>query len=73
MLTTKKIETGRFDVLWNGGLTKYSIVNGSLGMSGYGPNHYGIVWLVGDCPKIKWIGSLASCKKALALSLSRPG
>ena len=42
MMTTTKLGSGYFSVLWNGEATEYTIVNGSLGQSGNEPNMYGI-------------------------------
>ena len=69
MMTTSKLSTGQFSVSWNGNDTGYRIVNGSLGYSGQNTqNMYGIVNPQGGH---KWIGSLVSCKKVLALTLKR--
>jgi hypothetical protein len=66
MLTTEKIGPGTFLVMWNGVATGWEIVNGSLGQSGRDTaNVYGIL-KSGSSPR--WIGSLAACKKALALT-----
>ena len=67
-MTARKVVTGEFDVLWNGEPTPYSIVNGSLGLSGRDTrNHYGIA----GNGKVSWIGSLAKCKKTVAFWLSK--
>lgn len=69
MITTRKIDTGEFEVLWNGEVTEYRIINGSRGLSGRDTrNVYGIVH-PGRAPL--WIGSLPACKKLLTLTLSR--
>lgn len=68
MITTRKVATGTFDVLRNGQDTGYQIVNGNLGKTGHDPNVYGIVTPTGG---IRWIGTLAACKKLLAVKLSQ--
>jgi hypothetical protein len=71
MLTTAKITTGRFAVLWNGQPTKYFIVNGDLGVSGNSRNMYGASWTDnGEC-RVRWIGSLAAAKKAVKYWLTK--
>lgn len=65
MMTTKKIGTGEFEVLWNGQPTRFSIVNGSRGLSGRDTfNMYGIVTAGKETPK--WIGTLHNAKKIVA-------
>lgn len=67
MLTTQKVATGEFKVIWNGADTGRRIVNGSAGLSGRDTqNVYGIV-VPGNPPK--WIGTLAACKKILAFTM----
>jgi len=69
MLTTVKTATGTFDVYWNGERTGYTIVNGSLGLSGRdSANMYGYARRE-NAPR--WIGSLTDCKKMLATKLAR--
>lgn len=67
-VTFKKIATGEFDVLLDGIHSKYTIVNGSRGLSGHGANVYGIV-----APGVptKWLGTLASCKKMVTFWLTK--
>jgi hypothetical protein len=69
MLTTTCVATGQFEVRWNDQPTGYSIINGSLGLSGRDTrNTYGIVKPDGSR---KWIGSLASCKKLLTNTFTK--
>lgn len=62
MFKTVRVSNGQFDTYWNDVKMPYTIVNGSLGLSGrdtanmYGISHGG---------KVNWIGSLVSCKKLL--------
>jgi hypothetical protein len=65
MITTQKIVTGEFAVLWNGKPTEYRIFNACMGMSGRGGNSYAIKKPDGSH---RMVGSLASCKKSLALT-----
>ena len=58
-----KIQTGEFNVLKDVLPSGYTILNGSLGQSGQGPNLYGIV--NHTTGKITWIGSLAKCKRMI--------
>ena len=68
MLTTQKITTGVFEVLWNGEKTPYQIINGSAGFTGRNTrNTYGII----GNGKTIWIGSLASSKKTVGVWLSK--
>ena len=63
MMTTKKIGTGEFEVLWNGNDTGRRIINGSRGVSGRDSrNMYGITT---PGKPVTWIGSLQSCKGIL--------
>jgi len=69
MMTTNKIGNGHFEVLWNGVITEYGIVNGSLGQSGNEPNLYGTTnKLTG---KINWHGSIQRCKSLLKHTLEK--
>jgi hypothetical protein len=70
MMTTERTGNGTFNVLWDGERTRYTIVNGSLGVSGRGRNTYGIVWGSTKSER-RWLGSLASCKKAVSHWLSK--
>ena len=62
MFKTVRVSNGQFDTYWNDVKMPYTIVNGSLGLSGrdtanmYGISHGG---------KVNWIGSLVSCRKLL--------
>ena len=56
-------------MLWDGQPTEYEIINGSLGMSGHGPNMYGIHNKKTE--KAVWVGSLQSAKAGLAHTLRR--
>jgi len=67
MLTTQKIVTGFFEVYWNGEKTEWVIFNGSVGMSGLGGNVYGIRNTKTGLSRR--VGTLAQCKKSLALTL----
>ena len=70
MMTTKKLSTGEFDVLWNGVSSGYKIVNGCLGLSGRNTaNMYGVK--NPDTGKVYWHGSLQLCKKLLAKGLAK--
>lgn len=67
--STKKIASGEFECFWNGASTGDTIINGSRGLSGRDtPNMYGIRWNTG---KLVWVGSLASCKKAVRANCER--
>lgn len=67
-ITFQKTSTGHFAVLVDGQTSEYAIVNGSLGLSGRNTeNVYGVV----RGSQIRWIGSLAKAKKAVALTLTR--
>lgn len=66
-ITTNRVRPGYFNVFKDDQVTDYSIINGSIGASGYGSNHYGIKNNVTG--KITWVGSLAKCKKTVALWL----
>ena len=68
-MTTTKIASGYFDVLWNGQPTEYKIVNGSLGQSGKEPNMYGISNAVTG--KTTWQGSIQRCKSMINLTLKK--
>lgn len=68
-VTFKRICNGNLEALLNGEKTGYGIVNGSLGMSGRGFNHYGITRPDGTT---RWIGTLQACKKAITFTLTRP-
>lgn len=68
MMTTKRIANGQFEVLWNGEPTKYSIINGSLGLSGRNTqNHYGITSGTG----LTWVGTLQAAKKLVRFWLEK--
>ena len=68
-MTTSKIRTGEFSVLWNNEATNYTVFNGDTGMSGKGSNTYGISNnLTG---KITWIGSLQKAKRTVEYWLSK--
>ncbi len=70
MLTTNKIATGEFEVLWNGEKTDWRIINGSRGVSGRDTqNVYGIV--NDKTGKHRWIGTLQACKKCLNLTFKK--
>ena len=62
MFKTVRVSNGHFDTYWNDVKMPYTIVNGSLGLSGRNTvNTYG----VSHAGKVNWIGSLVSCKKLL--------
>lgn len=63
MIEVIKVSTGEFEVFENGVKTKYSIYNGSAGMSGRGKNEYLIRTEVGDNYKSTYAGSLQKAKK----------
>lgn len=67
-VTFKRVRAGEFTVLLDGVETGHSIINGSAGVSGFGPNVYGVVKPAGG---VYWIGTLQAAKKALAFSLTR--
>lgn len=69
IITTERIHNGQFVVLADEVETQYRILNGSLGLSGNGRNEYGIQNI--ETGKITWIGSLAKCKKTVALWLNK--
>ena len=67
-ITFRRDFTGHFSAYVDGVESDHSIINGSLGVSGHGPNMYGI------CRPNKsplWVGSLASAKKTLTHWLSK--
>lgn len=67
--STKMIAPGEFECFWNGVSTGDTIINGSRGLSGRDTrNMYGIRWNTG---KLVWVGSLASCKKAVRANCER--
>jgi len=66
-MTTKRAASGQFDVYLNGFQTEFSIVNGSLGLSGHGVNTYGIT--NSKTGQVRWIGTLQACKKILNFTL----
>jgi len=55
----------------DGQRAKYEIWNGSRGVSGRGVNTYGIKNT--ETGAIKWIGSLAACKKLVKYWLEKEG
>lgn len=69
-ITTKKLATGRFQVFRDGRPTQYEILNGDVGCSGRGRNTYGVQNL--ETSEIRWIGTLAKCKKTVELWIGRP-
>jgi len=70
MLTTNKIATGQFEVLWNGEKTDWTIFNGSMGLSGRNTqNVYGITNI--KTGQRRFIGTLQACKKCLALAMKK--
>jgi hypothetical protein len=71
-LTTKKIQTGVFDVYWDGQKTDFEITNGSLGLTGADTTN---VYLIHHLPSGKFttIGPLNSCKAILALKMAKKG
>jgi hypothetical protein len=69
-VTFERVMAGQFAVLLNGARTEYQIVNGSLGVSGYGQNVYGIVK---DGASPRWIGTLQACKKIMTFTLTKQG
>lgn len=71
MVEFKRVGNGVFEVYRDGGKTTWQIINGSVGLSGNGRNMYGIVRA--DGTGLRWIGSLASAKKCLVLTLSKEG
>ena len=68
-MTTVKIKTGEFAVLWNNESTAYTIFNGDLGMSGNGSNTYAIS--NSQTGKITRIGSLQKAKRMVEYWLSK--
>lgn len=60
-VTFRKISNGQFLVLKDDKETKYSIFNGSAGMSGRGNNEYGIS--NSETGKSTYAGSLQKAKK----------
>ena len=68
-MTTQKVMTGIFKVLWDGQPTDYEIVNGCMGSSGHGANIYCIHNVKTD--KVTVVGTLQSAKKGLAHTLRR--
>lgn len=66
-VTFERVATGHFDVLLDGAKTRFSIINGSAGVSGHGLNVYGIA--SGD--SVRWIGTLQACKKIVRFTLTR--
>lgn len=68
-VTFKKITTGVFDVLLNGSATKYSIINGSAGLSDRDTfNMYGIATAAGN---VRWIGTLHAAKSIVTTWLKK--
>jgi hypothetical protein len=69
-VTFERVALGEFKVLLNGQPTRYTIHNGSLGLSGRDTAN---VYLIHnhETGKIVPIGSLQSCKKAVTYSLTR--
>jgi hypothetical protein len=63
-ITVERHGSGFFRAMKDGQKTKFYIINGSLGVSGHGRNMYGIV--NEETEAVKWVGSLASCKKIVA-------
>jgi hypothetical protein len=65
MLTTQKIATGEFIVLWNGMETGHEIVKES--------GEYGIQWSNDGTPRthgsFEWLGTLKACKVRLTEAL----
>jgi len=68
-MTTSKIQTGEFSVLWNGVVTEFTIFNGDAGISGNGRNTYGIS--NANTGKIIWVGTIQKAKKTVAHWLSK--
>lgn len=64
-IITNRVSPGVFNVIKDDRVTDYTIINGSIGVSGFGSNHYGIKNNVTG--QITWIGSLAKCKKTVNL------
>jgi hypothetical protein len=73
-VTFERVANGIFSVYVNGLKTEWEIINGCLGSSGNGRNLYGIsrpdANLPGGC-FVRWIGSLAACKKTLKFTLTK--
>ena len=62
VVKTVRVSNGHFDTYWNGVKMPYTIINGSLGLSGRDTtNTYGIA----NAGKVNWVGPLVSCKKLL--------
>lgn len=68
-MTTSKIQTGEFSVLWNDVVTEFTIFNGDMGMSGNGSNSYAISNAITG--KVIRIGSLQKAKKTVSFWLSK--
>lgn len=68
-MTTSKIQTGEFSVLWNGVATEFTIFNGDMGISGRGSNAYAIT--NSNTGKTIRIGSLQKAKKTVEYWLSK--
>lgn len=71
MVEVIKVSTGEFDVYDNGVKTKYSIYNGSAGLSGKGNNEYLIRTKIGDDYKRTYAGSLQKAKKMVEFWIGR--
>jgi hypothetical protein len=71
-LTTRKIQTGIFEVLWNGKPTEYHIENGSMGLSGRDTSNIYCIYKP-STGFIKQIGPLNTCKALLADKFKREG
>ena len=69
MMTTTKLGSGYFSVLWNGEATEYTIVNGSLGQSGNEHNMYGISNALTG--RMNWQGSIQKCKSLVKHTLEK--
>lgn len=68
-VTFNRVRTGEFEVLLNGVVTNWRIVNGSMGVSGRGKNTYCLYHI--QTGKTIAVGSLASAKKSMVYTLTR--
>ncbi len=71
-LKTVRTANGEFEVWWDGVKTEWWIINGSRGLSGRSTrNMYGFTKGFSEEAPRTWVGPLVSCKKLLALKLSK--
>lgn len=74
-VTFKRTSLGQFESFLDGAQTKWSICNGSLGVSGRDSANIYIVFdrTREDCQPTKIMGTLQMCKKTVAHWLTRKG